>query len=71
MTKDQKLSAIKQGFIGDIFGAGSVKHKIFNKATGEESCLKWIGCCFGCHMSDNTIDLFTIERDDNLSVKLL
>ncbi len=71
MSKDQIISQIINGFVGDVFGAGSVNHRVIDKTTGEQSRIQWIGGCFGCHIGGKTIDVFTIRNNDNLIVKVI
>lgn len=70
MNKEQKIISIMHGFIGDIFGNGSVKHKIIEKISEEETQLKWVGGCFGCYLQGEKIDAYTIIKNDNFIVKI-
>jgi hypothetical protein len=70
MNKEQKIDKIKNGFVGDIFGDGTVKHKIINKITKEESHLQWVGGCFGCYLENTKLSVYDILNDDNLTVIL-
>ena len=68
MNKSEKLSLIKNGFIGDIFGHGSLKHKIRDRQTNEESVVEWIGNCFGCYFENRLVELYEIEKLDRYKI---